>query len=310
MIMRLKYKILWIENEEDWVDSIYDQIQEHLSDLGFEFEKKLIAKEEESVNYDEYDLILMDLNLAEQPNGAELIERIRNLNVFTDIVFYSSVGIDTLREKGREKNLEGVYYSGRTPDSSFVRKVCQVIDSTIKKVQDLSNLRGLVMAEVSDLDSLMDEIIVKYYVDQSLLDEFHRRITKNKENNIKKSLDNDGIDCEKTCKLNWRQFNIDKLLKIIDSSQKVRAINILLERHKKQGTDLYQSPNDKGFVDNYLQDIIYVRNNLAHCSSVIENGKEILKTRSGDLFFDTDMIIDIRKKIREYHELFLKIQEL
>ena len=290
--------------------SIYDQIQEHLSDLGFEFEKKLIAKEEESVNYDEYDLILMDLNLAEQPNGAELIERIRNLNVFTDIVFYSSVGIDTLREKGREKNLEGVYYSGRTPDSSFVRKVCQVIDSTIKKVQDLSNLRGLVMAEVSDLDSLMDEIIVKYYVDQSLLDEFHRRITKNKENNIKKSLDNDGIDCEKTCKLNWRQFNIDKLLKIIDSSQKVRAINILLERHKKQGTDLYQSPNDKGFVDNYLQDIIYVRNNLAHCSSVIENGKEILKTRSGDLFFDTDMIIDIRKKIREYHELFLKIQEL
>lgn len=308
--MRLKYKILWIENEEDWVDSIYDQIQEHLSDLGFEFEKKLIAKEEESVNYDEYDLILMDLNLAEQPNGAELIERIRNLNVFTDIVFYSSVGIDTLREKGREKNLEGVYYSGRTPDSSFVRKVCQVIDSTIKKVQDLSNLRGLVMAEVSDLDSLMDEIIVKYYVDQSLLDEFHRRITKNKENNIKKSLDNDGIDCEKTCKLNWRQFNIDKLLKIIDSSQKVRAINILLERHKKQGTDLYQSLNDKGFVDNYLQDIIYVRNNLAHCSSVIENGKEILKTRSGDLFFDTDMIIDIRKKIREYHELFLKIQEL
>lgn len=308
--MRLKYKILWIENEEDWVDSIYDQIQEHLSDLGFEFEKKLIAKEEESVNYDEYDLILMDLNLAEQPNGAELIERIRNLNVFTDIVFYSSVGIDTLREKGREKNLEGVYYSGRTPDSSFVRKVCQVIDSTIKKVQDLSNLRGLVMAEVSDLDSLMDEIIVKYYVDQSLLDEFHRRITKNKEKNIKKSLDNDGIDCEKTCKLNWRQFNIDKLLKIIDSSQKVRAINILLERHKKQGTDLYQSPNDKGFVDNYLQDIIYVRNNLAHCSSVIENGKEILKTRSGDLFFDTDMIIDIRKKIREYHELFLKIQEL
>lgn len=308
--MRLKYKILWIENEEDWVDSIYDQIQEHLSDLGFEFEKKLIAREDKSVNYDEYDLILMDLNLAEQPNGAELIERIRNLDVFTDIVFYSSVGIDTLREKGREKNLEGVYYSGRTPENSFVRKVCQVIDSTIKKVQDLSNLRGLVMAEVSDLDSLMDEIIRKYYVDQLLLNKFHSKITKDKEKNIKKSLDNDGIDCEKNCKLNWRQFNIDKLLKIIDSSQKVRAVNILLERHKDQGTVLYQSPNDKGFVDNYNKDIIDVRNNLAHCSSVIENGKEILKTRGGDLIFDTDMIIDIRKKIREYHDLFLKIQEL
>lgn len=252
----------------------------------------------------------MDLNLAEQPNGAELIERIRNLNVFTDIVFYSSIEIELLREKGREKNLEGVYYSGRTPDSSFVRKVCQVIDSTIKKVQDLSNLRGLVMAEVSDLDSLMDEIIQKYYVDQSLLDEFHHRITKDKEKNIKKSLDIDGIDCEKACKLNWRQLNIDKLLKIIDSSQKVRAINILLERNKKQGTVLYQSSNEKGFVDNYNKDIIDVRNNLAHCSSIIENGKEILKTRNGDLIFDTDRITEIRKKIREYHELFLKIKEL
>lgn len=100
------------------------------------------------------------------------------------------------------------------------------------------------------------------------------------------------------------------MLKIIDSSQKVRAINILLERHKKQGTVLYKSPNNKGFVDNYNKDIIDVRNNLAHCSSIIENGKEILKTRGGDLTFDTDMIIEIRKKIRVYHELFLKIQEL
>lgn len=304
--MRLKYKILWIENEEDWVDSIYDQIQEHLSNLGFEFEKKLIAKEE-SVNYDEYDLILMDLNLAEQPNGAELIERIRNLNVFTDIVFYSSVGIDRLREEGRKKNLEGVYYSGRTPDSSFVRKVCHVIDSTIKKVQDLSNLRGLVMAEVSDLDSIMDEIIRKYYVDQSLLDEFHNRVTKDRENTIKKTLNNEGLACEKNCTLNWRQFDINELVKKIDSSLKVRAINILLEHQKKQGTVLYQSPNDKGFVDNYNKDIIKVRNNLAHCSSIIENGKEILKTRGGYLTFDTDMIIEIRKKIREYHDLFQKL---
>lgn len=308
--MRLKYKILWIENEKDWVDSIYDQIQEHLSDLGFELEKKLIAKEEESVNYDEYDLILMDLNLAEQPNGAELIERIRNLNVFTDIVFYSSVEIDILREKGREKNLEGVYYSGRTPENSFVRKVCQVIDSTIKKVQDLSNLRGLVMAEVSDLDSLMDEIIRKYFIDQFLLDRFHQKITKKKEKSIKKILVNESEACEKTCTLNWRQFDINKLVDIIDSSQKVKAINILLEWQKDQGNELYTSPNDKVFVENYNSDIIEVRNKLAHCSSIVENGKEILKTRNGDLIFDTDRITEIRKKIREYHELFLKIQEL
>ena len=72
-------------------------------------------------------------------------------------------------------------------------------------------------------------------------------------------------------------------------------------------TVLYQSPIDKGFVDNYYKDIIKVRNNLAHCSSIIENGKEILKTRGGYLTFDTDVIIEIRKKIREYHDLFQKL---
>ena len=166
------------------------------------------------------------------------------------------------------------------------------------------------MAEVSDLDSLMDEIIRKYFIDQSLLDRFHQKITKKKEKSIKKILVNESEACEKTCTLNWRQFDINKLVDIIDSSQKVKAINILLEWQKEQGNELYTSPNDKVFVENYNSDIIEVRNKLAHCSSVVENGKEILKTRNGDLIFDTDRITEIRKKIREYHELFLKMQEL
>ena len=100
--MKLKYKILWIENEQDWVDSIEDQIQEYLEDLGFTYDMKLIGKEEKNIAYNDYDLILMDLNLADQPNGAELISKIRELGSYTDVVFYSSMGIDELREKGKE----------------------------------------------------------------------------------------------------------------------------------------------------------------------------------------------------------------
>ena len=43
--MRLKYQILWIENETDWVDSIEDQFQEYLNELGFSYERKLITKD-------------------------------------------------------------------------------------------------------------------------------------------------------------------------------------------------------------------------------------------------------------------------
>ena len=41
--MNLKYRILWIENEEDWVESIEDQSQDYLVDMCFLYEKKLIA---------------------------------------------------------------------------------------------------------------------------------------------------------------------------------------------------------------------------------------------------------------------------
>ena len=54
--MRLKYQILWIENETDWVDSIEDQFQEYLNELGFSYERKLITKEEQGIDYNKYDL--------------------------------------------------------------------------------------------------------------------------------------------------------------------------------------------------------------------------------------------------------------
>ena len=47
--MRLKYQILWIENETDWVDSIEDQFQEYLNELGFSYERKLITKDRKLV---------------------------------------------------------------------------------------------------------------------------------------------------------------------------------------------------------------------------------------------------------------------
>ena len=46
-----------------------------------------------------YDLILMDLNLADAPSGDELIQQIRSLGVYTDVVFYSAGGIETIKQK-------------------------------------------------------------------------------------------------------------------------------------------------------------------------------------------------------------------
>ena len=291
--MNLKYRILWIENEEDWVESIEDQIQEYLEDLGFVYGRKLIAKEEQDISYNDYDLILMDLNLADQPNGAELISKIRDLGVYTDVVFYSASGIDELRAKGREKELEGVFYSGRTPDTAFVNRVKAVIDATLKKVQDLNNLRGLVMAEVSELDALMDKIIPSYFNTEERMALFHKHITANREKTLR-----DSLNCANKCQLTWRGKDIQEIVSLLDSSQKARAIKIIIEQSRP---NLYKEGN---FYEDYVKAIITPRNELAHCKSEIRKGKEILLTRKGDKCFDATFFKEIRKNILKYTQVF------
>ncbi len=291
--MNLKYRILWIENEEDWVESIEDQIQEYLEELGFIYGRKLIAKEEQDISYNDYDLILMDLNLADQPNGAELISKIRDLGVYTDVVFYSASGIDELRAKGREKELEGVFYSGRTPDTAFVNRVKAVIDATLKKVQDLNNLRGLVMAEVSELDAVMDRIIPSYFSTAEKMELFHKHITANRETTLQKSL-----NCTNKCQLTWRGKDIQEIVSLLDSSQKARAIKIIIEQSRP---DLYSESN---FYEEYNATIITPRNELAHCKSELHDGQEILLTRKGDKCFNEAFFKEIRKNILKYSSIF------
>ena len=300
--MNLKYKILWIENEQDWVESIEDQILDYLNDLGFDFEKKLISKEEKDIDYNYYDLILMDLNLADQPNGAELISKIRELGVYTDVVFYSSSGIEELRAKGKEKELEGVYYSGRTPDASFIKKVKAVIDSTIKKVQDLANVRGLVMAEVSELDGKMVELIKKYYVHdetEELKKTFYDHTTKKHEERLKKSLDG----CKKNemvCYHKWKNTPIQDIIPRMESAQMAKAVNYIVPE------SLY-TPSRANFFEDYMTEIVEVRNQLAHCVSKDVDGKEVLVTRKGDKTFGDEDIKEIRKNILKYSEIFMKL---
>ena len=305
--MKLKYKILWIENEQDWVESIEDQIQEYLEDLGFNYEMKLIGKEEKNIAYNDYDLILMDLNLADQPNGAELISKIRDLGTYTDVVFYSSMGIDELRAKGKEKELEGVYYSGRTPETSFINKVKAVIDSTIKKVQDLDNVRGLVMAEVSELDIRMLSLIDTYYIQkgsEAKTREFKKHLVDDIEKATRKRLTS-SENCDKQCKHKWNGLTIQEIVNDFefDASRKARAIRLIIDTEKIP----YKAKN-KNFFEDYLQDMLNMRNNLAHCVSCIKDGKEILITKKGEMVFDEKKFQEIRKQIKGYNELFNSIE--
>ena len=107
------------------------------------------------------DLILLDLNLNKLLQGSDLIPRIRNHNILSDILFYSD-DINHYNSKLKTLgNLDGVYfYRGR---KNILTKIKKLILKSIKKHQTVTNLRGLVISEAIDLEEKMSKIIIKFF---------------------------------------------------------------------------------------------------------------------------------------------------
>jgi hypothetical protein len=102
---------------------------------------------------DEIDLILVEWGLGNSVYGEEVIDRIREIVRFRDVVFYSGEATVTqLREKVYEKGLEGVYCASRP---ELIDEVVGVFESLIKKVLDLDHTRGIVMGATSDIDHMV-----------------------------------------------------------------------------------------------------------------------------------------------------------
>ncbi|HIP33691.1 MAG TPA: hypothetical protein EYG89_02930, partial [Bacteroidia bacterium] len=165
--MKLEYKVLWIEDTPKSIRRDKRLIKSYVEDLGFDFEVNEITNFidfEQNIGYKntaEYDLLLVDLDLGNQETkdeGESIIRKIRDEKVYTEIVFYSSQ-YEELQKKLSEHFVEGIFTSSR---EELKDKVEQIIDVTIKKTQDVNNLRGLIMAEVAELDRIKERIIKGY----------------------------------------------------------------------------------------------------------------------------------------------------
>jgi ribosome-binding ATPase YchF (GTP1/OBG family) len=127
---------------------------------GFELEiNEILTFEQfkETVGFEslkDYDLLLVDLNLDdnESGDGNKIIEEIRNNDIYTEIIFYSS-HYEHLINLLKENRTEGIFTSERNQIDTKAKKI---IDVTLHKIQDVNNLRGLIMAEVAELDILKE----------------------------------------------------------------------------------------------------------------------------------------------------------
>ena len=284
--MKIKFYILWFENEPTWVDGKTDDVKEIIEDNGFEWVQPTLCKKEGEFtgNYNEFDMILVDYRLVDGgrdgQTGADIIGKIRE-GCFSNILFYSQNGEADLRNEIADKNLDGVFCADR---SDFLEKFESVFLSYIKKIEDVNNLRGLVMAEASDLESLTTEIIETYDGVACLKKkQYMKKVIKEKlasANNQKTFFESKN-----------ENTTFKELLEQLDFYRK----SIMIDRIDKRCTPVL------GFTQSTFNDeIIVKRNLLAHVIESKKDGKVVLKSKNKLLVFSQEEAKKIRKDILKY----------
>ena len=316
--MRLTFNILWFEDTPSITDGIIEPVREHLEEQGYYLKIVDILKDStgldviiQNVNEKklDVDLILMDHNLAGGEKGGKLIETIRTGELLTDIVFYSE-------HRGFRDEiglLDSIYITDR---DDLEGKIIAVADHILKKALDLANLRGLVMAETSELEELIRQIILTSLEKGILIspEKIRRNIKKRLKKRLKgrdRALEQLVVDGDEPSK------PLDFVEKL-DFDGRSRTLEELLEsysKRKKQDDEIngniIKLPFDSFDHKAFQIEVIKKRNNLAHVKeSTNQDGRKILKANKEgqeDFVFDTQTAFEIRENLKKYYDILTGI---
>ncbi len=297
--MRIEYNVLWFENEEGWLKPTKKNLTRYLDDFGFKLEAK-IEKDNSNVvqilsdiknNLLDVDVIFMDYKLAKEKKGDAIIQTIRKTELFTEIVFYSNktnvkeVIENSLDNDGKKAgSIEGIYYSER---DNFLDKAKTVIKHTIKKVQEVNSMRGLILASVSDLDEKMLSIIESTIVNNSKIGpkvadyafKISKEFIENKSNGVK------------TYSANKDSLSLIKDTLVFDSYKKARVIQKILTLLK-----VPELNHLNNFCEDFNRQVIQPRNAFGHVTPQVRDGKKVLiPNRGEEIIFTDDECIKIRR---------------
>lgn len=295
--MRIEYKILWVEDDKSWYNTTLELFEGILDDLGFKLKSKKCenideVKAEVALNkLKEYDLLLVDYTLKNSDSGDKIIEFIRNIYdepILTDVLFYSSA-IENVRDSMHNLGLEGVYTADR---KDIETKFERVLNTTLKKIQEVNSIRGLIMAETSDLDELMLNIIENVFehdIGDSVKKYSHEKIQETISDNNARANSSETSILEKI-----------KDGRIFTSFHKAKVINKICS---------LKTMEVEKFFENYNKYVLGTRNNFAHVTESIEGGQKVLISHitGNKEVFNEKRCVEIRKTLIEYRNILEKI---
>ena len=287
--MKLEYKILMFENDQEYADSLKPLLKDYLEDLGFEF---VIQVEQDGSKLGEvikpdWNVILMDYNLDSGSYGDELIGRIRDIELYTEIIFYSDD--QNFMKKIALKIPEGVYFArGRR---ELLGKIKKIVNLTLKKSQDVNNMRGLVVAETIDIETKMDDFLLNYFgvngekkkVFEKILDPAFQALS------VKKKLELINKICkERISFLNNEHNGVPKDQKEVKEELRI----------KREGLEKLYDEFKK-----IEDEIIEVRNILSHTKEGEGNTlKSLINKNMTEIVVDDRWCINTRKNILKHSE--------
>lgn len=293
--MKLEYKILWIENEEDYLDIMIPQVETILIDKGFE---PTIIKVVDESQIDtswkkDYDLIISDFQLNDDENGkngAEIIYELRKVRESsTEILFYSDR--PNLLENDDVKNklafMERInIQQGRKELSDKIEKV---INLTLKKLLELNATRGLITATTSELDVEIEDLVIMLIYDKLKLsdEDTNKIIDFYVEDFLKKSPEH--------FLKKYNEHGFKKWFHKIEANRKWRILRDLLSKIDTGEVKIFLESNKT-----YQDQVINIRNKFAHAKEVKdEKGQPILKGQFGkeDFEYTEDSCVEIRKNL-------------
>lgn len=152
--MSLNFGICWIEDQAS--DAEVEQVEAAVRNSGFEPAIERIESQadirtfaDRQTHHQDFDLILLDLNLGGGLRGDRLAGQVRASFRSTTILFYSAEDEVRLRERMATQRVEGVYCIHR--DRLAVR-VGELVSHLSPALNRLSSMRGLAARVVAECD--------------------------------------------------------------------------------------------------------------------------------------------------------------
>lgn len=295
--MRLDFNVLWVEDNQDRVQSQRERIEALIRKDGFRLRVQFAESVEQAKVYladdiygDHIDLILMDYDLGPGMKGDEGLTEVRDIFPYKDIIFYSGMSPAELMKMAKTNNIQGLFTSHRDALPDIVEGV---FENLVRKVLDIDHSRGIVMGGTSDIDQIVNDSLISLFNNSN---EGQKRVAIEA---VHKRMKSKKADFEKTCEKIDAIEHISDLLAhhgVYTSDDRMRLLRKILKQ-----LEMHDVHNDA--LDDYVARVTTPRNDLAHIRVVSEGFSRKLFDRNGKELTSDDMRT-LRVALLEYQALF------